>query len=185
MSEQSQSLATDALINALRGDVDPRALGLEWVALVDRTTTAELTNRLRYVEGGPDLVFDVITPGTGVIGWFAAEHGGNALVLTDIPAPVSEAVPPIVPCMPWEVVAVVPLPSYRLRVEHLDGTTGIVDMSARVRAPDAGVFAALADEELFRQVFVQYGAVTWPGELDLAPDAMHDEIQAHGEWVLA
>jgi hypothetical protein len=96
----------------------------------------------------------------------------------------SQAELPITPCMPWEVVAVEPLPSYRLRVEHLDGTTGIVDMSARVRAPNAGVFAALADEDLFRQVYLQYGAVTWPGELDLAPDAMHDEIQAHGEWVL-
>jgi hypothetical protein len=26
--------------------------------------------------------------------------------------------------------------------------------------------------------------VTWPGELDLAPDAMHAAILAHGEWLL-
>jgi hypothetical protein len=26
--------------------------------------------------------------------------------------------------------------------------------------------------------------VWWPGDLDLAPDAMHAEIKAHGRWVL-
>ncbi len=29
------------------------------------------------------------------------------------------------------------------------------------------------------------GAVMWPGELDLVPDAMHEEIkQRGGEWVV-
>jgi hypothetical protein len=26
--------------------------------------------------------------------------------------------------------------------------------------------------------------VGWPGDLDLAPDAMHAQIKAHGRWVL-
>jgi hypothetical protein len=39
------------------------------------------------------------------------------------------------------------------------------------------VFAALRDETVFRQVFLEYGAMTWPGEIDLAPDAMHEEIK--------
>jgi hypothetical protein len=26
--------------------------------------------------------------------------------------------------------------------------------------------------------------VSWPGELDLAPDAMHAAIREHGEWGL-
>jgi len=26
--------------------------------------------------------------------------------------------------------------------------------------------------------------VAWPGELDLAPDAMHTAIQEHSEWAL-
>jgi hypothetical protein len=33
-------------------------------------------------------------------------------------------------------------------------------------------------------VTIEHGAVTWPGELDLAPDAMHDAIRQHGVWVL-
>jgi len=26
--------------------------------------------------------------------------------------------------------------------------------------------------------------VTWPGELDLAPDAMHDMLKKHGKWTI-
>ncbi len=46
-----------------------------------------------------------------------------------------------------------------------------------MRSPNAGVFAALADEVLFNEAFIEYGAVTWPGEIDIAPDAMHAEIK--------
>jgi hypothetical protein len=106
----------------------------------------------------------------------------EATTKSDYPSGV---MPPIEPCMVWEVTKVRPLSRHRLLVSFLDGVFGIVDMSALVNSLDAGVFAALRDEALFRQVFIQYGAVTWPGELDLAPDAMHDEIQANGEWVLA
>ncbi len=33
-------------------------------------------------------------------------------------------------------------------------------------------------------VYVELGAVTWPGEPNLAPDAMHDEIQKNRIWIL-
>lgn len=94
-------------------------------------------------------------------------------------------IPPIVATAPDDVRDVIPLPGYRLAVRFFDGTAGIVDMSALVNSPDAGVFAALADPQRFAEVFVEYGAVTWPGELDLAPDAMHSELRARGEWCLA
>jgi hypothetical protein len=73
---------------------------------------------------------------------------------------------------------------FRLRVRFVDGVEGVVEMSGRVKSPTAGVFSKLADPDLFAQVFVEHGAVTWPGELDLAPDAMHDEIAAKGLWIL-
>ena len=57
-------------------------------------------------------------------------------------------------------------------------------MSRMVHSPKAGVFAALADPSLFAQVTLDYGAVAWPGELDLAPDAMYAAIQEHREWLL-
>jgi hypothetical protein len=86
--------------------------------------------------------------------------------------------------LPWLVTFVQALPGYRLRVQFADGLVGIADLSALVRSPSAGVFAALAEEALFNQVFIEYGAVTWPGEIDIAPDAMHAEIQKIGEWIV-
>jgi hypothetical protein len=91
---------------------------------------------------------------------------------------------PIVATQPDDVKAVEVVGPFRLCVTFFDGVSGIVDMAELVHSPDAGVFAALADPGVFAQAFVLYGAVTWPGELDLAPDAMYDEIRAKGEWVL-
>jgi hypothetical protein len=90
----------------------------------------------------------------------------------------------IAPRSPWRVTVVEALPGFKLRVAFADGLTGMVDMSGLVHSPKAGVFAALADPSLFAQVKLDYGAVAWPGELDLAPDAMHSAIQEHGVWSL-
>jgi len=96
----------------------------------------------------------------------------------------SSVVPPIKITAPWRVKAVETLDGYRLHVRFIDGLEGEVDMSEFVRAPDAGVFAVLADPDVFAQAYVELGAVTWPGELDLAPDAIHDEIKKNGVWKL-
>jgi hypothetical protein len=92
--------------------------------------------------------------------------------------------PAIRPSMPWRVREVTALPDYRLAVRFVDGLSGIVDLSALVASPEAGVFARLRNRALFDQVFVEHGAVVWPGELDLAPDAMHAAIKENGEWKL-
>lgn len=92
--------------------------------------------------------------------------------------------PEIRPRMPWRVVQVAPSDGFRLSVRFVDGTEGAVDLSGLIRSARAGVFARLADPSLFAQVFVEHGVVTWPGELDLAPDAMYAEIKNAGEWVL-
>jgi hypothetical protein len=43
-----------------------------------------------------------------------------------------------------------------------------------------GVLSPLADTSFFNQVFIDSGAVAWPGEIDLAPDAMYAAIAAQG-----
>lgn len=58
-------------------------------------------------------------------------------------------------------------------------------MSRRVINDKAGVFTSLRDKNLFNQVYLEHGAVTWPGGIDLAPDAMHDQIKTHGQWILS
>lgn len=95
-----------------------------------------------------------------------------------------DVTPAIRPTSPWRVASVETLPGYRIRVRFLDGTEGLVDLSRLVRSPSAGVFAKLSDPSLFAQVDVEYGVVTWPGEIDLAPDAMYREIKASGEWLV-
>lgn len=86
--------------------------------------------------------------------------------------------------MPWRVREVTVLPGYRLSVRFVDGLAGIVDMSALIASPSAGVFAQLRDRAVFDQAHVEQGAVVWPGELGIAPDAMHAAIKQHGEWRL-
>lgn len=76
---------------------------------------------------------------------------------------------------PWHVTAVRPLADYRLDVKFADGTQGIVDM-AHFLARECGVFKPLREAAFFNQVYLDNGAVTWPGDLDLAPDRMHEEL---------
>ncbi len=93
-----------------------------------------------------------------------------------------ELTPQVRPQAPWRVAEVEALSGFRLRVRFNDGTEGIVEMSDFINSDAAGVFAALRDERLFRRARVALGAVTWPGDLDLAPDAMHGAIKEHGKW---
>ena len=39
-----------------------------------------------------------------------------------------------------------------------------------------GALAPLLDPKFFEQVFIDDGAVAWPGEIDLAPDAMYSQV---------
>ena len=83
--------------------------------------------------------------------------------------------------MNWTVVSVEPKAQLSLAVRFLDGTEGTVRFEP---SHLSGVFASLNDPSFFRQARVEYGAVTWPGDVDLAPDAMYREIKRTGEWVL-
>lgn len=104
--------------------------------------------------------------------------------MQDISVAKKNIAPPIVCTAPWRVTKVKALEGFKLDVEFVDGLKGQVCMRDRVFSPKAGVFAKLKDKDFFNQVFVEYGATTWPGELDLAPDAMHDAIEKHGQWIL-
>ena len=92
--------------------------------------------------------------------------------------------PRIVCTVVWRLTKVTPLANYTLEVEFVDGTHGLVEMQQRITNKKAGVFAKLKDLTIFNQVYLEYGAVTWPGEIDLAPDAMYDEIKQNGIWIL-
>lgn len=83
--------------------------------------------------------------------------------------------------MEWDVVDVKPIAPLSLRVQFADGTVGKVQFEP---SHLTGVFSTLRDPIIFQQAYISDGAVAWPGDLDLAPDAMYTAIKAQGEWVL-
>ena len=118
--------------------------------------------------------------GIGAPGRAAPELGTMREQSSPPQHPPAAVIPPALP----DVAEVKALSGYRLQVTFADGLQGEVNMSAFVRSPAAGVFAALADPTRFAQAEVSLGAVTWPDGLDLAPDAMYEAIAQHGCWVL-
>jgi hypothetical protein len=90
--------------------------------------------------------------------------------------------PPITFKAPWRVIGLEIIGDRELYVWFVDGTAGRVKFMPSFFEKE--VFAHLADPVFFEEVDVRYGTVIWPGNIDLAPDAMHEAIQAHGEWVL-
>jgi len=75
--------------------------------------------------------------------------------------------------MYWDVVEVKIESEYCLFVRFMDGLAGRVELC---RESLTGVLAPLQDQQFFEQVFIECGAITWPGGIDLAPDAMYDEV---------
>jgi hypothetical protein len=76
--------------------------------------------------------------------------------------------------MYWDVKAVKPLSDFRIYVEVENGSKGVFDLKPYL---DHGVFRELRDVHYFNQVGVQFGAVTWPNEQDIAPETLLAEMQ--------
>jgi hypothetical protein len=66
------------------------------------------------------------------------------------------------------------LEKHRIWLRFDDGVEGEVDLSDMV---GKGVFARWRDYEFFRQARLdEHGGITWPGDLDLCPDALYLEV---------
>jgi hypothetical protein len=83
--------------------------------------------------------------------------------------------------MKWDVTAVEVVGDFTLAIRFRDGSGGAVKF---LPSFFRGVFAHLSSLAEFRKVQVVDGVVTWPGELDPAPDAMYEEIKRDGECLL-
>jgi hypothetical protein len=66
-----------------------------------------------------------------------------------------------------------PLEDFRIYVELQDGKKGIFDMKPYL---DRGVFKELKSINYFNQVYISFGAVTWPNEQDIAPETLLYEL---------
>ena len=78
-----------------------------------------------------------------------------------------------------KIVDAKPLPNFQLELRFDTGETGIVDLSSLA---GRGVFDAWNVPGVFEAVSVtDVGAVQWPGEIDLCPDALY--LQMTGKKV--
>jgi hypothetical protein len=82
---------------------------------------------------------------------------------------------------PYQVVDVAAVGNRRLAVRFADGLSGEIEFRESFFH---GVFQPIKDPDLFAQVTCSQGFVEWPGDLDLAPDAMYAAIKAYGRWVM-
>jgi hypothetical protein len=67
-----------------------------------------------------------------------------------------------------------------LRLVFDDGLSGEVDFADRLWGP---VFERVRTVEGFAEVYVdpESGTITWPGDVDLAPDTLYERVRT-GEW---
>jgi hypothetical protein len=82
----------------------------------------------------------------------------------------------------WDVVSATVTDHLEFTVTFADGLTGRVTLKPTHLT---GVFKPLGDPATFRRLQVTDGFVSWPGEIDLAPDAMYEAIRRDGEWLLS
>jgi hypothetical protein len=82
--------------------------------------------------------------------------------------------------MYWDVVEVKPEPGYSLFVRFEDGLSGHVRFSKQELT---GVLSSLQDPSFFERVFIDHGAIAWPGDIELAPDAMHVDVARQRRFI--
>ncbi|HEX4306448.1 MAG TPA: DUF4160 domain-containing protein [Solirubrobacterales bacterium] len=80
--------------------------------------------------------------------------------------------------VPWEITEVEVVGHGVLRLAFADGLRGEVDLLPRLWGP---VFERARTPEGFREVSLRDGVVVWPGEVDFAPDTLHERVRT-GLW---
>ncbi|MGB7569068.1 MAG: DUF2442 domain-containing protein [Chitinivibrionales bacterium] len=84
--------------------------------------------------------------------------------------------------MNYDVIEVKPIDHLLLRVKFRDGLSGEVILR---ESHLSGVFEPLKDPDIFSKANCENGFVEWPGDIDLAPDAMYEEVKRNGVWKLS
>jgi hypothetical protein len=71
-----------------------------------------------------------------------------------------------------EVCEVKASPQYVLNLHFNNGEKRMFDMTHYLQYP---VFRRLQNTSFFSLARVEYGTVTWPGEIDIAPETLYDQ----------
>jgi len=73
------------------------------------------------------------------------------------------------------VIAVYPKANFKMELKFNTGEMRLFDAAPYL---DKGVFKKLRDEALFKQAYVAFDTVCWPGNLDIAPETLYDKSVA-------
>jgi hypothetical protein len=73
------------------------------------------------------------------------------------------------------VIRVVPRDGFQLELSFSTGETRLFDARPYL---SKGAFTRLQDPALFRQAYVAFDTVCWPGHLDIAPETLYDRSVA-------
>ncbi len=73
------------------------------------------------------------------------------------------------------VISVDTLDGHKLNILFNNGVRKVFDVSPYL---SKGLFSRLRDPELFKQAYVAYDTMCWPGNLDIAPATLFDRGQA-------
>ena len=70
------------------------------------------------------------------------------------------------------VITVKPKENYQLELKFSTGETKVFDAKVYL---EKGIFKQLTDESLFKQDYVAFDTVCWPGNLDISPLTLYDK----------
>ena len=71
----------------------------------------------------------------------------------------------------YKIIAVKPLPKYKIWIEFNDGTKGTVDLS---QYAGRGVFKIWDEHGKFKKVrTTRSGEIRWPNNIDMCPDSLY------------
>ena len=65
------------------------------------------------------------------------------------------------------------LGDYRVRFIFDNGRQGVADLRPMIFDDPRPVFAPLRDTAVFQQLFIEHGALSWPGDLEVAPEYIY------------
>ncbi len=120
-----------------------------------------------------------------VVEW-ASLHKEELGSMSSTSAHNSHRTPGVVIMAVWSIVGFKILPNYKIDVTFADGTKGVADLAPRLSQGRLGDgFDALCDAAALAKAYLEHGALTWPGGIDLAPDAMYQRIRDSGTSTLA
>ena len=73
--------------------------------------------------------------------------------------------------MYWDIAKLEYLNDYRLLLTFENGKDGVVDLSSYTERD--GVFSNFSDIDYFRKVYIDHGVLTWPNNVDIAPETIY------------